>query len=84
MRSSALELLEFLGLADRQDQKASDLPYGEQRKLEMARALATAPQAPAARRAGGRHEPARDRTSSTRSSPASATAASPSSWSSTT
>jgi branched-chain amino acid transport system ATP-binding protein len=43
MRSAALELLEFLGLADRQDLKASDLPYGEQRRLEMARALATAP-----------------------------------------
>ena len=40
--------------------------------------------AAAARRAGRRHEPARDRASSTRSSPASATAASPSSWSSTT
>jgi branched-chain amino acid transport system ATP-binding protein len=43
MRASALELLEFLGLADRRDYKASDLPYGEQRKLEMARALATQP-----------------------------------------
>ncbi|MBX9842872.1 MAG: ABC transporter ATP-binding protein [Xanthobacteraceae bacterium] len=43
MRSSALELLEFMGLADRQHHKASDLSYGEQRRLEMARALATAP-----------------------------------------
>jgi branched-chain amino acid transport system ATP-binding protein len=43
MRAHALELLEFLGLADKCDAKASDLPYGDQRKLEMARALATQP-----------------------------------------
>ena len=43
MRGNAIELLEFLGLADKRDDKASDLPYGEQRKLEMARALATRP-----------------------------------------
>ena len=43
MRESAIELLEFLGLADRLDAKSSDLPYGAQRKLELARALATRP-----------------------------------------
>jgi branched-chain amino acid transport system ATP-binding protein len=43
MRANAMELLEFLGLAERRNAKASDLPYGEQRKLEMARALATRP-----------------------------------------
>ena len=43
MRSQATELLEFLGLAGKQATKASDLPYGEQRKLELARALATRP-----------------------------------------
>jgi branched-chain amino acid transport system ATP-binding protein len=43
MRVHAIELLEFLGLADKRNDKASDLPYGEQRKLEMARALATRP-----------------------------------------
>jgi branched-chain amino acid transport system ATP-binding protein len=43
MRSHAIELLEFLGLADKRNDKASDLPYGEQRRLEMARALATQP-----------------------------------------
>jgi branched-chain amino acid transport system ATP-binding protein len=43
MRANALELLEFLGLADKRDAKASDLPYGEQRKLELVRALATRP-----------------------------------------
>jgi branched-chain amino acid transport system ATP-binding protein len=43
MRAHALELLEFFGLADMQDSKASDLSYGDQRRLEMARALATQP-----------------------------------------
>jgi branched-chain amino acid transport system ATP-binding protein len=43
MRANAIELLEFLGIADRLDAKSSDLPYGAQRKLELARALATRP-----------------------------------------
>jgi branched-chain amino acid transport system ATP-binding protein len=43
MRGNAMELLAFLGLAEQRDEKASNLPYGEQRKLEMARALATQP-----------------------------------------
>jgi branched-chain amino acid transport system ATP-binding protein len=43
MRIHARELLEFFGLAHRADAKASDLPYGDQRRLEMARALATEP-----------------------------------------
>jgi ABC-type branched-subunit amino acid transport system ATPase component len=43
MRAAAIELLEFLGLAGKQQAKAYDLPYGEQRKLELARALATRP-----------------------------------------
>lgn len=43
MRATALELLEFFGLADQCDAKASDLAYGDQRRLEMARALATQP-----------------------------------------
>jgi branched-chain amino acid transport system ATP-binding protein len=43
MRITALALLEFFGLADKRDAKASDLPYGNQRRLEMARALATQP-----------------------------------------
>jgi len=43
MRTSALTLLEFFGLADKRHAKASDLPYGDQRRLEMARALATQP-----------------------------------------
>ena len=43
MRDRAVELLEFVGLADRRHDKATDLPHGEQRLLEMVRALATEP-----------------------------------------
>jgi branched-chain amino acid transport system ATP-binding protein len=43
MHHNAIELLEFLGLAEHRGAKASDLSYGNQRKLEMARALATRP-----------------------------------------
>ena len=37
----ARELLEICGLADKANELASSLPYGRQRKLEIARALAT-------------------------------------------
>ena len=39
----ALELLEFVGLAARAHERAGALPYGQQRMLEIARALATRP-----------------------------------------
>ncbi|MGI5337316.1 ABC transporter ATP-binding protein [Streptomyces sp. CA-181903] len=39
----ARELLEFTGLADKADHLARNLPYGEQRRLEIARALASDP-----------------------------------------
>lgn len=39
----ALHLLEVLGLDEFVDVKAKNLPYGKQRKLEIARALATSP-----------------------------------------
>ncbi|MSY19248.1 MAG: ATP-binding cassette domain-containing protein [Actinobacteria bacterium] len=39
----ALDLLEFMGIADRGDDAARNLPYGYQRRLEIARALATNP-----------------------------------------
>jgi ABC-type branched-subunit amino acid transport system ATPase component len=42
-RERAMELLEFVGLADRANQVAKGLPYGNQRRLEIARALATEP-----------------------------------------
>jgi branched-chain amino acid transport system ATP-binding protein len=43
MRENAIALLVFFGLAEKRDAKASDLAYGDQRRLEMARALATQP-----------------------------------------
>ena len=39
----AMELLDFMGLADVAHVKAGSLPYGVQRKLEIVRALATDP-----------------------------------------
>ncbi len=39
----ANELLGYVGLADRANDIAKSLPYGEQRRLEIARALATEP-----------------------------------------
>ena len=39
----AMELLEFMGLADVADVKAGALPYGVQRRLEIVRALGTNP-----------------------------------------
>lgn len=39
----AMEFLEFVGLADKADELANSLPYGHQRKLEIARAMATDP-----------------------------------------
>ncbi len=42
-RDEARELLEFVGLAGRAGERAGALPYGQQRMLEIARALATRP-----------------------------------------
>ena len=39
----AHELLDFMGIGDRGDDAAKNLPYGYQRRLEIARALATNP-----------------------------------------
>ncbi|HSJ52998.1 MAG TPA: ATP-binding cassette domain-containing protein, partial [Anaerolineae bacterium] len=39
----AHELLDFVGLADKKGEYAANLAYGEQRRLELARALATEP-----------------------------------------
>lgn len=43
MRQRTLELLKILGLEDLKNEKANNLPYGKQRRLEIARALATEP-----------------------------------------
>lgn len=43
MREETMELLRILGLENNKDDIASSLPYGKQRHLEIARALATCP-----------------------------------------
>jgi branched-chain amino acid transport system ATP-binding protein len=43
-REHALELLEYTGLRRKWQTTAKNLPYGDQRRLEVARALATEPQ----------------------------------------
>lgn len=43
MDERAMEILKVFGLEEQFDVKASNLPYGKQRKLEIARALATDP-----------------------------------------
>ena len=43
MDDKAMELLDVFGLADDAANLASNLPYGKQRKLEIARAMATGP-----------------------------------------
>ncbi|HEY0252934.1 MAG TPA: ABC transporter ATP-binding protein, partial [Kofleriaceae bacterium] len=39
----SMELLDVLGIAHRADEQAKSMPYGDQRRLEIARALATEP-----------------------------------------
>ncbi len=43
MRAETMQLLKLVDLEDVKDTKATSLPYGKQRKLEIARALATQP-----------------------------------------
>jgi ABC-type branched-subunit amino acid transport system ATPase component len=40
---AAAELLDFVGVSGRADELAANLSYGDQRRLEIARALATGP-----------------------------------------
>ncbi len=42
--AAARSWLEFVGLSEMAGQRAGDLPYGDQRRLEIARALASQPQ----------------------------------------
>ena len=42
-RKEVMKLLDILGLSSVKDEKATNLPYGKQRHLEIARALATEP-----------------------------------------
>ena len=43
-RVRAQELLDFMGIGHRSDQLGKNLPYGDQRRLEIARAMGTSPQ----------------------------------------
>ncbi len=43
LTEKALDFLDVFGMADRHAEQAKNLPYGEQRRLEIARALATQP-----------------------------------------
>jgi len=43
IRARADEILEFIGLSHRRDAIAATIPFGEQRRLEIARALSTEP-----------------------------------------
>lgn len=43
-KQTARELLDRVGLSERADEKARNFPYGDQRRLEIARALALEPQ----------------------------------------
>ena len=43
IRSKAIEYLEFVGIQDYAEILAENLPYGDQKRLEIARALATEP-----------------------------------------
>ena len=42
-RAEGMRLLEFVGISHRADEAARNLPYGDQRRLEIARAIATQP-----------------------------------------
>lgn len=44
LKAEAMELLELLDLADVANHRSRDLPYGKQRRLEIARAMATKPE----------------------------------------
>jgi len=44
LTEKSMEILEFLGLVSHYNEYASNLAYGDQRRLEIARALATSPQ----------------------------------------
>lgn len=43
MRAKAMHWLDVMGLADSAETRSVDLPYGKQRRLEIARAMATEP-----------------------------------------
>ena len=56
IEARAQELLEYVGIGHRANDVARSPPYGDQRRLEIARALATEPKAAGAGRTRRRHE----------------------------
>lgn len=60
MNEKAEELLAVFGLADEKDFISANLPYGKQRKLEIARALATSPKLLLLDEPAGGYEPERN------------------------
>ena len=44
MRTRAMEILEFIGLAEKWEESSDSLPLGERKVLEIGRALATEPE----------------------------------------
>ena len=44
MRSRAMEILDFIGLADKTQESADSLPLGERKLLEIGRAMGTEPE----------------------------------------
>ena len=83
-RDEARAILDFVGIAHRAGELGGALPYGEQRLLEVAIALAAQPVDAAARRAGLRHEPFGDLELHAAARAHPRAAASPCCWSSTT
>ena len=55
-----LELLKFVGLTHRANEISSSLPYGDRRRLEIARALGTSPEVLLLGRARRRDQPGRE------------------------
>jgi branched-chain amino acid transport system ATP-binding protein len=55
------EIIDFLEIEAIRKTPVGKLPYGLQKRVELGRALAMEPRAPAARRADGRHEPRGER-----------------------
>ena len=54
-------MLDFVGLGAVAHRPVAALPFGTQKRVELARALVSQAAAAAARRAGGRHQPRRGR-----------------------
>ena len=61
LKLTALEALDAFGLADKAGWPVGVLPYGDKKRVEMARAFVSQPRPDPAGRAGGGPQPRRDR-----------------------